>query len=335
MTDPSNAAVTGLLTADCTAWSAEACAALGVPMEMLPTIVDSTGVFGEASALPGVAAARSAGRRSAGQPRRPKLCAARPGEDHVRHRRHARCVHRPDSPGVGDGEASTARSHRRLEPRRAAARGVPRPSCCRPAPTSIGCATTSASSTPRPTATTSPRSATTPTVSSTCRRSMGLGTPHWDYGARGTLLGLTRGSGRPQLVRAVLEGVAHRGADLVEAAEADFGDPIAAHQGRWRHEPEPDVRPGAGKRHRPGGRGVPTDRGDHDRRRVPRRPRRRGVGIVRRHRRSLATPWWWWNPPGASIASSGPRRSNAPGHGYQTCRLSTSRIAPLTLGKEG
>jgi glycerol kinase len=55
---------------------------------------------------------------------------------------------------------------------------------------------------------------------------MGLGTPHWDYGARGTLLGLTRGSGRPQLVRAVLEGIAHRGADLLEAAEADFGDSI-------------------------------------------------------------------------------------------------------------
>ena len=57
---------------------------------------------------------------------------------------------------------------------------------------------------------------------------MGLGTPHWDYGARGTLLGLTRGSGRPQLVRAVLEGIAHRGADLLEAAEADFGDSIGA-----------------------------------------------------------------------------------------------------------
>ena len=51
----------------------------------------------------------------------------------------------------------------------------------------------------------------------------GLGTPRWDYGARGTLLGLTRGSGRPQVVRAVLEGVAQRGADLVEAAEADTG----------------------------------------------------------------------------------------------------------------
>jgi glycerol kinase len=52
---------------------------------------------------------------------------------------------------------------------------------------------------------------------------LGLGTPRWDYGARGTLLGLTRGTGRPQLVRAVLEGVAQRGADLVEAAEADTG----------------------------------------------------------------------------------------------------------------
>jgi glycerol kinase len=52
---------------------------------------------------------------------------------------------------------------------------------------------------------------------------LGLGTPAWDYGARGTLLGLTRGSGRAEVVRAVLEGVAQRGADLVEAAEADTG----------------------------------------------------------------------------------------------------------------
>ena len=57
---------------------------------------------------------------------------------------------------------------------------------------------------------------------------LGLGTPVWDFGARGTLVGLTRGSGRPELVRAVLEGVAHRGADLVDASEADSGLPIAA-----------------------------------------------------------------------------------------------------------
>ena len=55
---------------------------------------------------------------------------------------------------------------------------------------------------------------------------LGLGTPDWDYGARGTLLGITRGTGRPEVVRAVLEGVAHRGADLVDAAEADSGAPI-------------------------------------------------------------------------------------------------------------
>ncbi len=55
---------------------------------------------------------------------------------------------------------------------------------------------------------------------------LGLGTPFWDYGARGTLLGITRGSGKPQIVRAVLEGVAQRAADLVESAEADGGTAI-------------------------------------------------------------------------------------------------------------
>ncbi len=74
------------------------------------------------------------------------------------------------------------------------------------------------------------------TVASQCESSdgvayvpalLGLGTPVWDYGARGALLGITRGSGRPQVVRAVLEGVAQRAADLVEAAEADSGLEIA------------------------------------------------------------------------------------------------------------
>ncbi len=55
---------------------------------------------------------------------------------------------------------------------------------------------------------------------------LGLGTPHWDYGARGALVGLTRGTERAQIVRAVLEGVAHRGADLLEAAERDAGSQI-------------------------------------------------------------------------------------------------------------
>ena len=49
----------------------------------------------------------------------------------------------------------------------------------------------------------------------------GLGTPVWDHGARGLLVGVTRGTERAHVVRAVLEGVAHRGADLVAATEDD------------------------------------------------------------------------------------------------------------------
>lgn len=52
---------------------------------------------------------------------------------------------------------------------------------------------------------------------------LGTGTPTWDFGARGAVLGFSRGTGKAQLVRAVLEGVAQRGADLLEAAEADTG----------------------------------------------------------------------------------------------------------------
>ena len=55
---------------------------------------------------------------------------------------------------------------------------------------------------------------------------LGLGTPKWDYGARGTLIGITRGTTRAHVVRAVLEGIAHRGADLMEATIADSGLPI-------------------------------------------------------------------------------------------------------------
>jgi glycerol kinase len=51
----------------------------------------------------------------------------------------------------------------------------------------------------------------------------GLGTPWWDFGARGGFFGLTRGSTRAHLVRAVLVGVAERGADLIDAARLETG----------------------------------------------------------------------------------------------------------------
>ena len=52
---------------------------------------------------------------------------------------------------------------------------------------------------------------------------VGLGSPYWDPYARGTIVGLTRGSGRAHLARAALEAIAHQSADAVEAAEAASG----------------------------------------------------------------------------------------------------------------
>jgi glycerol kinase len=50
----------------------------------------------------------------------------------------------------------------------------------------------------------------------------GLGAPHWDASARGAILGLTRGTGPPQIARAALEGIAQQVADVCEAAESDL-----------------------------------------------------------------------------------------------------------------
>jgi len=54
----------------------------------------------------------------------------------------------------------------------------------------------------------------------------GLGAPHWDPYARGTIVGLTRGSSAAHLARAALEGIALQVADVVAAMEGDSGAPI-------------------------------------------------------------------------------------------------------------
>ncbi len=55
---------------------------------------------------------------------------------------------------------------------------------------------------------------------------VGLGAPHWDAYARGTIVGLTRGSGRPQLVRAAVESMAYQTKDVVDAMQRDMGSPL-------------------------------------------------------------------------------------------------------------
>jgi glycerol kinase len=54
----------------------------------------------------------------------------------------------------------------------------------------------------------------------------GLGAPHWEPAARGTIVGLTRGTGRAHLARAALEAMAYSTYDVVEAMEADSGVPL-------------------------------------------------------------------------------------------------------------
>ena len=51
----------------------------------------------------------------------------------------------------------------------------------------------------------------------------GLGAPYWDMYARGALLGVTRGTTRAHLCRAVLESIALESADLVEAMKRESG----------------------------------------------------------------------------------------------------------------
>ena len=55
----------------------------------------------------------------------------------------------------------------------------------------------------------------------------GLGSPYWDPYARGTVLGLTRGSGRAQLARAVVEAIAYQTADVVAAVRAASGTDLS------------------------------------------------------------------------------------------------------------
>jgi len=54
----------------------------------------------------------------------------------------------------------------------------------------------------------------------------GLGAPHWDAYARGTIVGLTQGSGRAQIVRAAVEAMAYQTRDVIEAMESDAGEPL-------------------------------------------------------------------------------------------------------------
>jgi glycerol kinase len=227
VTDATNAGVTGLLHGDGSSWNKTILDALNIPPSVLPEIVDSSGVVGAATALEGAPPiAGIAGDQQAslvGQgctaPGLAKitfgtggmldLCIgdARPGFDA---RGPAGCfpiiAWRRNGVITWGIEAVMLSAGTAVEWLR----------------DDLGLISSSAAS---------------DAIAAQCNNTgdvwfvpalLGLGAPHWDFGARGTLVGLTRGTGRPEVVRAVLEGVAHRGADLVEAAEADGSVSIAS-----------------------------------------------------------------------------------------------------------
>jgi len=222
VTDHSNAAVTGLRKGDAAAWDPHALEKLGIPEGILPTVVDSTGDIGPAIALEGA----------------PPICGI--AGDQQASLIGQGCVR----PGMAKATFGTGGMldlcvgpKRPAFPARGQAGTFPIVAWARDGKLTwgveaimlaagtnvewlrddLGLIATAAESHDA-----AARCETTEGVVYVPAL-LGLGTPHWDYGARGTLLGITRGTGRPQVVRAVLEGVAHRGADLLEAAEADTG----------------------------------------------------------------------------------------------------------------
>jgi glycerol kinase len=56
---------------------------------------------------------------------------------------------------------------------------------------------------------------------------VGLGAPYWDPTARGALLGITRGTGLPEIARATIEAIAYQVRDVLDAMDADTGERLA------------------------------------------------------------------------------------------------------------
>ena len=221
----SSATTTGLRRVAGDGWNEEICAALGVPSGLLPRVVDSAGTVGAATALPGAPPiAALIGDQQASligqacvRPGRAKITFGTGGMLDV-------------MPGM-DAPTTAARNDAGTYPLPLWAHGGEMvwgvEGIMLSAGTNVewmrddlGLIETSAAS---------------HDVAAACDDAgglvyvpalLGLGTPQWDYGARGTLLGITRGTSRAQVVRAVLEGIAHRGVDLLDAAEADTGTSV-------------------------------------------------------------------------------------------------------------
>ena len=222
VTDRSNAGLTGLLEPDGTAWSQDMLSRLNLSLQLLPQLVDSIGFTADASALPGA----------------PPITAII--GDQQASLAGQSCV----SPGQGKATFGTGAAvdiclgNQRVSFDRRGTHGSFPMVCWTQGGEltwgveALDLAAGSNVKWLHEQLGVGDSPAAVETLASQCANSggvvyvpalEGLGAPEWDFGARGTFLGLTRGTEQCHLARAVLEGVAHRGADLVRAAEADAG----------------------------------------------------------------------------------------------------------------
>ena len=225
LTDATNAAITGLCLEDRPEWDFSVAERLGIPAAGLPRIVDSSGPLAEATALPGaplitgLAGDQQAALVGAGCVRRGdvKITFGTGGTLDA-------CLGPGDPPAEIRGPSGTfpivAWQQQGQVVWGIEAMMLSAGSCVRwlcelgllenpgdSAAVAAGCADSGGVS--------------------FVPAQMGLGTPDWDFGARSALVGVTTATGPGQLVRAVLEGVAHRGVDLLEAARSDSGLALA------------------------------------------------------------------------------------------------------------
>ena len=331
VTDASNAGVTGLIHGDGTGWSPALLDALRIPDAVLPDIVDSSGIVGTAHTLAG--APPIAGIAGDQQASLVGQSCTRAGQ--------AKATF--GTGGMLDQCLGTTRPHQAV---RGPAGTIPIIAWRRDGVVTWGIEAIMLSAGNcvewlRDDLAIIDDAADSAVVASRCADTgdvwfvpalLGLGTPVWDFGARGTFTGITRGSGRPELVRAVLEGVAHRGADLLEAAETDSGlavETLRVDGGMTSN----DVFLGRpGRSVRPAGRGRTGARGHHPGRRLPGRHGhgdlgrrgRCGSGVEPAHRRLPVTV-----PPTSAgpTVTGGSTPAPAPRAPSPSSRASTSREA--------
>ncbi len=217
--DVTNASRTLLFGLDDLGWDDELLSLFGVERELLPRIVPSSGVMGEAALFGASRSDRGHRRRPAGGALRTGRASRRRGQGDVRHRqlrarqrRERRCASRP--------RAFFERRRRLRRERRRSSRSRGR--CSSPGAAvqwlrdGLGLISDAREAEELATQVDSTEGVIfVPALT-------GLGSPHWDPDARGLVSGLTRGTTRAHLVRATLEAIAFQVADVLDLYPGDM-----------------------------------------------------------------------------------------------------------------